>query len=160
MLKRSNSPFLAVGLLIALATGAQPPDLAPSTGAIRNWGISLRDGPSGRIQVRFSSSEAIPDKATQGGLIPSTWDVSNLRLETFRPDERQDFIIESPRCRVNISSRDASSTGPFTARREADGLSVSGVGFLFENAHQRLIVSNDVRIQIRSSLVQTKSPAK
>lgn len=142
-------------------TSSALPSAAPSPapGIIRNWGISLRDGASGRIQVRFSSSEAAPAKA-EGGLMPAVWDVTGLRLETFRADESADFTIEAPTCRVNVTTRDAASPGPFAAHRDGDGIRMTGTGFNFDNGRQRLVVSNDVRIEIRASLVKTSPSPK
>lgn len=157
MVNRRNSASIAACLALAWPVLAQAP--APAAGTIRNWGISLRDGASGRVQVRFSSAEAVPARGGAGGLMPAVWEVSGLRLETFRTDETADFTIEAPACRVNVTTRDASSPGPFTAHRDSDGLRLTGTGFTFENARQRLVVSNDVRIEIRASLVQTQ-PAK
>jgi hypothetical protein len=131
----------------------------PSTGIIRNWGISLRDNQSGRVQVRFSSSEAVPAKSDAGGLLPAVWEVTALKLETFRSDESPDFVIESPACRVNVATRDAISPGTFSAYREVDGLKLTGTGFNFISADQKLVVSNDVRIEIRATLFKQK-PAK
>lgn len=139
------------------AQPAQTP--APASGMIRNWGISLRDSQSGRVQVRFSSSEAVPAKSDAGGLLPAVWEVTALKLETFRSDESPDFVIESPLCKVNVATRDAISAGTFSAYREVDGLKLTGTGFNFISADQKLVVSNDVRIEIRATLFKTK-PAK
>ncbi len=155
MNRRFLQPLAAV-LALAWSVLAQAP--APAPGTIRNWGISLRDGASGRVQVRFSSTEAVPARGGSG-LMPAVWEVTGLRLETFRVDESADFVIEAPACRVNVTTRDASSPGSFVAHRDSDGLRLTGIGFTFDNARQRLVVSNDVRIEIRAALVQTQ-PAK
>lgn len=141
------------------AAGSTNAPAGPAPGIIRNWGISLRDGASGRVQVRFSSTEAAPAKAGDG-LMPASWDVTGLKLETFRPDESADFTIEAPACRVNVTTRDAASPGPFVAHRESDGIRMTGTGFSFDNGRQRLVVSNDVRIELRATLVRTASPSK
>jgi hypothetical protein len=77
-------------------------------------------------------------------------------LESFRPDESSDFIIESPSCRVNVTTKDAGSIGPFTARREADGISILGHGFQFDGVERRLTVTNSVQIELRTRLFQPK----
>ena len=127
-----------------------------SAATIRQWGISLRDNATGRLQLRFSSTEASPAPSEKGGLVPALWDVTGLRLESFRPDETSDFIIESPSCRVNVSTKDVGSGGSFTARRESDGVSVRGNGFQFDGTERRLTVSNSVHIELRTRLFQPK----
>ena len=136
-------------------TSTTPPSRA-SAATIRQWGISLRDNATGRLQLRFSSTEASPAPSEKGGLVPSLWDVTGLRLESFRPDETSDFIIESPSCRVNVSTKDVGSGGSFTARRESDGVSVRGNGFQFDGTERRLTVSNSVHIELRTRLFQPK----
>ena len=129
---------------------------ASAAATIRQWGISLRDTVTGRVQLRFSSTEASPAPSDKGGLVPAVWDVTGLRLESFRPDERSDFIIESPSCRVNVTTKDAASVGSFTARREADGISIRGLGFQFNGTERSLTVTNSVQIELRTRLFQPK----
>ncbi len=129
---------------------------ASAAATIRQWGISLRDTVTGRVQLRFSSTEASPAPSDKGGLVPALWDVTGLKLESFRPDESSDFIIESPSCRVNVTTKDAGSIGSFTARREADGISIRGRGFQFDGVERRLTVSNSVQIELRTRLFQPK----
>jgi hypothetical protein len=129
---------------------------ASSAATIRQWGISLRDTVTGRVQLRFSSTEASPAPSDKGGLVPALWDVTGLKLEAFRPDESSDFIIESPSCRVNVTTKDAGSVGSFTARRETDGISIRGRGFQFDGTERRLTVSNSVQIELRTRLFQPK----
>ena len=146
---------LAQGGGSAGATNA-PSASASSAATIRQWGISLRDNVTGRVQLRFSSTEASPAPSDKGGLVPALWDVTGLKLEAFRPDESSDFIIESPSCRVNVTTRDAGSIGSFTARRETDGISVRGHGFQFDGTERRLTVTNSVQIELRTRLFQPK----
>ena len=129
---------------------------ASSAATIRQWGISLRDTVTGRVQLRFSSTEASPAPSDKGGLVPALWDVTGLKLEAFRPDESSDFIIESPSCRVNVTTKDAGSVGSFTARRETDGISIRGHGFQFDGTERRLTVTNSVQIELRTRLFQPK----
>ena len=129
---------------------------ASAAATIRQWGISLRDTVTGRVQLRFSSTEASPAPSDKGGLVPALWDVTGLKLESFRPDESSDFIIESPSCRVNVTTKDAGSIGSFTARREADGISIRGLGFQFNGTERSLTVTNSVQIELRTRLFQPK----
>lgn len=145
----------------ALAQGGRSAGVTNATSAsaaatIRQWGISLRDTVTGRVQLRFSSTEASPAPSDKGGLVPALWDVTGLKLESFRPDESSDFIIESPSCRVNVTTKDAGSIGSFTARREADGISILGHGFQFDGVERRLTVTNSVQIELRTRLFQPK----
>jgi hypothetical protein len=144
-----------------LAQGGRSASVTNATSAsaaatIRQWGISLRDTVTGRVQLRFSSTEASPAPSDKGGLVPALWDVTGLKLESFRPDESSDFIIESPSCRVNVATKDAGSIGRFTARREADGISILGHGFQFDGVERRLTVTNSVQIELRTRLFQPK----
>ena len=144
-----------------LAQGGRTAGVTSATSAsaaatIRQWGISLRDTVTGRVQLRFSSTEASPAPSDKGGLVPALWDVTGLKLESFRPDESSDFIIESPSCRVNVTTKDAGSIGSFTARREADGISIRGLGFQFNGTERSLTVTNSVQIELRTRLFQPK----
>jgi hypothetical protein len=138
------------------SAGATNATSASAAATIRQWGISLRDTVTGRVQLRFSSTEASPAPSDKGGLVPALWDVTGLKLESFRPDESSDFIIESPSCRVNVTTKDAGSIGRFTARREADGISILGHGFQFDGVERRLTVTNSVQIELRTRLFQPK----
>ena len=120
--------LIACGVLAqgGRSAGVTSATSASAAATIRQWGISLRDTVTGRVQLRFSSTEASPAPSDKGGLVPALWDVTGLKLESFRPDESSDFIIESPSCRVNVTTKDAGSIGSFTARREADGFHDDG----------------------------------
>ena len=162
-LRSGLSALLGLMACAALAQGGgsagttnAPSASASSAATIRQWGISLRDTVTGRVQLRFSSTEASPAPSDKGGLVPALWDVTGLKLESFRPDESSDFIIESPSCRVNVTTKDAGSVGSFTARRETDGISIRGHGFQFDGTERRLTVTNSVQIELRTRLFQSK----
>ena len=162
-LRSGLSALLGLMACVAWAQGGgsagttnAPSASASSAATIRQWGISLRDTVTGRVQLRFSSTEASPAPSDKGGLVPALWDVTGLKLESFRPDERSDFIIESPSCRVNVTTKDAGSVGSFTARRETDGISIRGYGFQFDGTERRLTVTNSVQIELRTRLFQSK----
>ena len=150
--------LIACGVLAqgGRSAGVTSATSASAAATIRQWGISLRDTVTGRVQLRFSSTEASPAPSDKGGLVPALWDVTGLKLESFRPDESSDFIIESPSCRVNVTTKDAGSIGSFTARREADGISIRGRSFQFDGVERRLTVSNSVQIELRTRLFQPK----
>ena len=150
--------LIACGVLAqgGRSAGVTSATSASAAATIRQWGISLRDTVTGRVQLRFSSTEASPAPSDKGGLVPALWDVTGLKLESFRPDESSDFIIESPSCRVNVTTKDAGSIGSFTARREADGISILGHGFQFDGVERRLTVTNSVQIELRTRLFQPK----
>ena len=57
---------------------------------------------------------------------------------------------------MNVTTKDAGSIGSFTARREADGISIRGRGFQFDGVERRLTVSNSVQIDLRTRLFQPK----
>ena len=160
--------LVAIGILASGGSPAARAQSAPPAGratnapagataaSIRNWGITLRDTATGRVQLRFSSAEATPAASGNGALVPALWDVTGLRLESFRVDESSDFVIESPSCRVDVTTRDAASPGLFTARRDADGMSIRGHGFRFDGTVRRLTVTNSVAIELRTRLFQPK----
>ena len=150
--------LIACGVLAqgGRSAGVTSATSASAAATIRQWGISLRDTVTGRVQLRFSSTEASPAPSDKGGLVPALWDVTGLKLESFRPDESSDFIIESPSCRVNVTTKDAGSIGSFTARREADGISIRGLGFQFNGTERSLTVTNSVQIELRTRLFQPK----
>jgi hypothetical protein len=129
---------------------------APVAATIRNWGISLRDKVTGRLEMRFASSQATPAPGP-ASLAPTLWDVEDLRLETFDATESPNLAISSPRCRVDLATRDVSSPGSLRVVSPSDSLALDGTGFVFQNATRTLTLTNSVRIQIRAALFRFPS---
>lgn len=71
-------------------------------------------------------------------------EVKGFRLETFNADGTPNLIGEAPTCLFNLTTTNASSSGPITITQMGDGFSLSGEGFNWNHASQRLQLSNKV----------------
>ena len=124
---------------------------APGTSSIKHWGVSPRT-PDGGL-IRFEGAEARP---LPGGL----WEVSEFKLESIRPNGKKEMLVEAPKCVVDVTRKIASSDGALAVTREESGVSLTGVGFLYNELDKRLIISNRSRIVIHATLFKEGFPAK
>ena len=149
-MKSVRSIFLGLVAVagVALALGGAE---APSTSAVKHWGVSLRM-PDGGLS-RFEGGEARP---SPGGI----WDVSEFRLENFGANGKSELLVEAPKCSVDVTKRLASSDGPLKVTRTENGISLTGQGFLYNDVDKRLIVSNRSQIVIHATLFKENSLSK
>ena len=129
----------------ALVAGAAD---APGAGAVKHWGISSRT-PEGGL-IRFDGGEAKPVSGT-------LWEVADFKLESFRPNGKQEVLVESPKCVVDVTKKTAFSSGPLKVSREENGLTLERVGFRYDAAEGHLVVSNRVRMVIHTTLFKEKT---
>jgi hypothetical protein len=132
---------------------ASPATNAPATTTsgsptTRTKGVSfpIRDPVDNTLKTVFHCEEAIPHA-------DGTFTLKRMHMETFREHEQLELIVEAPECRLDVSTRNASSPGSIKVRR-ADGLfTVEGDGFRWENDRKRLVVSNRVQTVIQQKLL-------
>lgn len=94
----------------------------------------------------------------------SIYEVKGFRIETYNPDGTPNLIGEAPTCTFNVSTTNASSSGPLTITQAGGGFSLSGEGFNWNHAAQRLQLSNRVhavfRLNSAPSLTTQPRPTK
>lgn len=84
----------------------------------------------------------------------TVFEVKEFRCETFNPDGTPNLLLEAPTCLFNLSTTNASSSGPLTVTQAGDGFSLTGEGFNWNHASQRLQISNHVH-----AIFRLKAPA-
>lgn len=84
----------------------------------------------------------------------TVYEVPGFKLETFSPDGTPNLIGEAPLCIFNLATTNASSSGPIAVRQVGGVFSMTGEGFNWNHAAQRLQLSNRVHAVFRM-----KSPA-
>lgn len=77
------------------------------------------------------------------------YDVKGFRCETFNPDGTPNLVLEAPTCLFNLSTTNASSSGPLTVTQAGDAFSLTGDGFNWNHSSQRLQISNNVHAVFR-----------
>jgi hypothetical protein len=95
-----------------------------------------------RTNSLLSGAEAIPQP--NGQIL-----IKELRVETYHPDGRVDFIVEAPDCAYDLSRRVASSAGPLSARTADGRFAITGEGFRWQQTNSNLIISNSVHTVLR-----------
>jgi hypothetical protein len=85
----------------------------------------------------------------------SIYEVKGFRIETFNPDGTPNLMGEAPTCTFNVSTTNASSSGPLTITQAGGGFSLSGEGFNWNHAAQRLQLSNRVHAVFRLNSAPT-----
>ncbi|MFO1459261.1 MAG: hypothetical protein U1G08_07605 [Verrucomicrobiota bacterium] len=85
----------------------------------------------------------------------SIYEVKGFRIETYNPDGTPNLIGEAPTCTFNVSTTNASSSGPLKITQAGGGFSLSGEGFNWNHAAQRLQLSNRVHAVFRLNSAPT-----
>ena len=75
-------------------------------------------------------------------LSATVYEVPDFRLETFNSDGTPNLVGEAPHCIFNLGTTNASSGGKLTVTQVGGGLVMSGYGFNWDHAAQRLQMSN------------------
>ena len=75
--------------------------------------------------------------------------ITQLRLELFEENGQRQLIIEAPECVYDYRARNASSAGPLKIVLGEGRLSVTGEGFLWQQAQSSLMISNRVYTRLR-----------
>jgi len=75
--------------------------------------------------------------------------ITQLRLELFEENGQRQLTIEAPECLYDFRARNASSAGPLKIVLGEGRLSVTGEGFLWQQAQSSLMISNRVYTRLR-----------
>jgi len=95
-----------------------------------------------QVRMRLSGKRAQPSG-------PERYLVRELRLETFYEDGQPEITIETPECFYDFAARTVNSAGPLSIRMGDGRLTVTGEGFLWQQAQSLLIISNRVNTKLR-----------
>ncbi|MBN8248535.1 MAG: hypothetical protein J0L84_13985 [Verrucomicrobia bacterium] len=100
-----------------------------------------------RLVARFSSVEAPRPLST------TLVELKGFKVETFNADGTPNLVGDAPVCLLNITSRDASSSGPLTLTQVGGAFSLRGEGFHWNQDDESLRLSNKVHavFQLRAS---------
>ena len=139
---KGKAGLCGAALLWMLALHAQAPSQGTPGSMLRDWSFTLQK--DGKVQARFKGARAVP-------VGPRTFDVEDLRVNTFAPDGDAQITAESPACRVLVTNDAFIITSPGPVRIvHADGrFSVDGVGFRWDHGAGRLTISNRVQTMAR-----------
>lgn len=146
---------LSCGVLIALAQSpsAKPGTAGPGSAAARliatnqiQKGFSFPYQESGRVVFRFSGSQYRALSLTE-------LSVEQFTLETFNTNSGlAEWVGIAPQCVVSTTSREVHSSGPVTLKQADGQFSLSGVGFSWSHAADRLVISNKLHATFHTSL--------
>lgn len=140
--------ILAAGLLAGLGipAGAQAPATA-ATNAPRKAAFVLPLKKGDRLVARFSGEES--PRPLGAGIV----EIRGFKVETFNADGTPNLVGEAPVCILNITSQNASSSGPLTVTQVGGAFSLRGEGFNWNHDEERLWLSNKVHavFQLRAS---------
>ncbi len=149
---------LSCGVLIALAQSPSskpsgPAPKSPGPAAARliatnqiQKGFSFPYQEGGRVVFRFSGSQYRALSLTE-------LSVEQFTLETFNTNSGlAEWVGIAPQCVVSTTSREVHSAGPVTLKQADGQFSLSGVGFSWSHAADRLVISNKLHATFHTSL--------
>jgi lipopolysaccharide export system protein LptA len=125
-------------LLLASPAWPQTPLAGKVTGGFKFPALDEQN----RLRSLVTGQEMQP---LAGGLVA----IKQLRLETYRESGDLDLIAEAPESTFDVGRRVLSSPGPLKAWSADERLSITGVGFEYEQYAGRFVLSNDVHTILR-----------
>ena len=99
-----------------------------------------------QIKSILSGAEALPQP---GGLLI----IKQLKLETFNPDGKLDWVVNAPECVYDTFKGVANSPGHLQVRTGDGKFRVEGEGFLWRQSNSFLTISNNVRTVIENGAI-------
>lgn len=137
-----NFGLLAAAMLLLIAVpGGRTQSSIPMGKAKDFTSNSYFEPPNERqVKVRLSGAEALP-------LAGFSWDVRQLRIETFDVAGKTQMVVRAPQCTYALDGA-ASSPGRLDLQTGDGNFRVTGEGFLWRQAESVLIISNNVRTVI------------
>ena len=110
-------------------------------------------GTTNQQQIKFilSGAEALPQP---GGLLV----IKQLKLRTFDPGGKPEFIVTAPECLYDTMGGTASSAGPLQMQTGDGKLRVEGEGFLWRQSDSSLKISNRVHSVMEGVPALEKKP--
>jgi hypothetical protein len=129
-------------LLLPAAAMAQLPVLDFAGSASKLSTVTYWDAPyEQQVKLRLTGAEMLP-------LPGSLFDVKGLVVNRFGTDGKLQAVMESPQCTYALVENEVSSAGPLDVHL-GDRVHVEGVGFLWRQNAQSLVISNQVRTVIK-----------
>ena len=116
-------------------------------GRVKNFAVPDYDAQNRRKAVLYG------EEATSG--TNGLWNIHRLRIESYAGQTNPAWVVEAPACLYHDPARRAWSDGPLSAASTDGQLSVTGQGFDWHQAEQRLVISNQVRTLLRPGKPQT-----
>lgn len=105
-----------------------------------------------KLKLRLQGARARP-------LANSLVLVTTARVETFREDGLPELVVEAPECVHNATNRTISSPGPLLVKTVDGSFSITGEGFLFQQANSTLYISNNVETLATPDLLKKDGAA-
>ena len=135
--------LLAAGLILLFGTLASSAQSNIVSHANDFTSVEYYPAPNQRqMKSRLSGEEAQP---LAGGLLA----IKQLKLETFKPDGKPEFIVKAPECIYNQLDGTASSSGRLELQTGDERFRTEGEGFLWRQNDSFLTISNQPRTVIK-----------
>jgi len=104
-----------------------------------------------QVKMKLSGAEARP---LPGGL----QDIRDLKIETFDVNGKAGMIVRAPQCNYSLFDGVADSAGSFELESGDGKLRIEGVGFLWRQNGNSLIISNQVHTVIKGESLNLGTP--
>jgi len=104
-----------------------------------------------QVKMKLSGAEARP---LPGGL----QDIRDLKIETFDVTGKAGMIVRAPQCNYSLFDGVADSAGSFELESGDGKLRIEGVGFLWRQNGNSLIISNQVHTVIKGESLNLGTP--
>ena len=140
-----------VGGLLAVLVPGQGQTPGATSPAPQGFSFPYKEG--GRVVFRFSGSRYSAVSLTE-------LSVEKFTLETFNTNSGlAEWVGSAPRCIVSTGAREIHSPDSLLLRQADGQFSVSGEGFHWSHATDRLVLSNRVHATFRATLFSPATPA-
>lgn len=84
--------------------------------------------------------------------------IRKAKIQTFTETGAPQMTVRAPLCFFDTKQQTVSSTGRFELETSDSKLALEGQGFFFQRTNSNLIISNQVRTQVRGPLTNTFAP--
>ena len=136
----AGAPPSGAGAAAASAALGQAQSNAP----IADLRIPLDHWPDGKVKTQVFAASA--RMAEEGGRV----DASRIRIETYRPDGTVENRVLARDCSFDREKGSAASDGDVHFERE--GMLITGRGFVWNEAEERINILRDVRVVLQRNL--------
>jgi lipopolysaccharide export system protein LptA len=144
--------FAVLGLALLVTTVIQPALRAQPAAIGGGSNFNLTDYypfPNQRqMKFKLTGAEARPVPGDKNKV-----QVTNLKLQSFRPNGEREIVIEAPECVYDQAARQAGSAGRLQVQSGDGRFQIAGDGFNWQQETKALVISNN----IRSTIQQPKS---
>jgi len=95
-----------------------------------------------QVKMRLTGAEMVQ-------LTNALFDVKQLTVRQFNTAGKLEALVEAPQCIYAPLDNVASSAGPLDVKLDGDRIHIQGVGFLWRQKEQSLVISNQVHTVIK-----------